>query len=205
MNSGPAATGKYQLVDEKMKLPLPTNPNDKLRQYANFRKDLVNAFSMFDSVGDALDELWALQMKTGSSINEHIAKFKLLAAAAKIDPKHTLTIELFKETLQPALQTWMMNLVMPLNNLDNWYTWAMKLDHQYDKSWWAVDRTKKNAPKETQIRFYFPWKERDPNVMDINRLTFNKRTQLMKEGWCFKCKKTRHWANECPEGTEDKG
>ena len=66
MNSGPTTTWKYQFVDEKMKLPTLTNPNNKLGQYTNFRKDLVNAFSMFDSVGDALDELWALQIKTSS-------------------------------------------------------------------------------------------------------------------------------------------
>ena len=36
MNSGPAATWKYQFVEEKNKLPPPTNPNDKLGQYANF-------------------------------------------------------------------------------------------------------------------------------------------------------------------------
>ena len=78
MNSGPATTWKYQFIDEKLKLPPPANPNDKLRQYANFRKDLVDAFSMFDSVGDALDELQALRMKMGSSIDEHIARFKLL-------------------------------------------------------------------------------------------------------------------------------
>ena len=60
MNSRPATTWKYQFIDEKMKLPAPANSNDMLRQYANFRKDSVNAFLMFDSVGDALDELWAL-------------------------------------------------------------------------------------------------------------------------------------------------
>ena len=26
----------------------------------------------------------------------------------------------------------------------------------------------------------------------------------MKEGWCFKCRKTSHWANECSEETQDK-
>ena len=103
MNSGLAATWKYQFIDEKLKQPPPANPNDKLGQYANFRKELIDAFSMFDSVGDALDKLRALRMKTGSSINEHIARFKLLAAAAEIDPNHTLMIELFKETLIPAL------------------------------------------------------------------------------------------------------
>ena len=114
MNSGPAATWKYQFIDEKLKQPPPTNPNDELRQYANSRKELVNAFSMFDSVGDALNKLWALRMKMGSSIDEHIAKFKLLAAAAEIDPNHALTIKLFKETLVPALRTRMMRLEMPL-------------------------------------------------------------------------------------------
>ena len=78
MNSRPATTWKYQFIDEKLKQPPPANPNNKLRQYANFRKDLVSAFSMFDSVGDALDELWALRMKMGSSIDKHIARFKLL-------------------------------------------------------------------------------------------------------------------------------
>ena len=41
--------------------------------------------------------------------------------------------------------------------------------------------------------------------MDVDRLTFDEQTQLMKEGWCFKCKKTGHRANECPEETQDKG
>ena len=78
MNSGLAATWKYQFMDGKLKQPTPANPNDKLRQYANFRKDLVSAFSMFDSVGNVLDKLQALRMKMGSSIDEHIARFKLL-------------------------------------------------------------------------------------------------------------------------------
>ena len=130
-----------------MKLPPPANPNDKLRQYANFKKDLVDAFSMFDSVGDALDELRALRMKIGSSINEHIARFKLLAAAAKIDLNHALTIKLFKETLTPALRTRMMNLEMPLKTLNDWYTWAIRLDHQHHKLKQAIERTRENVSK----------------------------------------------------------
>ena len=205
MNSGPAATWKYQFIDEKLKKPPPANPNDKLGQYANFRKELIDAFSMFDSVGDALDELRALRMKMGGSIDEHIARFKLLAAAAEIDLNHALMIELFKETLISALRTRMMNLEMPLKTLDDWYTWAIRLDHQHHKLKWAIERTRENVSKKPAPRFYFPRKERDPNVMDVDQLTFDKQTQLMKEGRCFKCKKTVHRANECPEETKDKG
>ena len=205
MNSGPATTWKYQFIDKKLKLPPPPNPNDKLRQYANFRKDLVSAFSMFDSVGNALDKLRALRMKMGSSIDEHIARFKLLAAAAEINLNHALMIELFKEMLIPALRTRMMNLETPLKTLDDLYTWAIRLEYQHHKSCWAIKRTKENVSKKPAPGFYFPWKERDPNMMDVNRLTFNEWTQLMKEGWCFKCTKTSHRANECPEEIQDKG
>ena len=173
MNSGPAATWKYQFIDKKLKQPPPANPNDKLGQYANFRKELIDAFSMFDSVGDALDELQGLRMKIRSSIDEHIAKFKLLAAAAEINLNHALTIELLKETLVPALRTRMMNLETPLKTLDDWYTWAIRLDHQHHKSQRAIERTRENVSKKPAPRFYFPRKARDPNAMDVDRLTFD--------------------------------
>ena len=168
MNSGPAATWKYQFIDEKLKQPPPANPNDKLGQYANFRKELIDAFSMFNSVGNTLDKLQALRMKMGSSINEHIARFKLLAAATEIDPNHALTIKLFKEMLIPVLRTRMMNLEMPLKTLNNWYTWAIRLDHQHHKLKRAIERTRENVSKKPAPRFYFPRKERDPNAMDVD-------------------------------------
>jgi Zinc knuckle len=55
-----------------------------------------------------------------------------------------------------------------------------------------------------QQKYYFPTKERDPNAMDINRLTVDEQNKLMKEGRCFKCRKTGHWANRCPENNNDK-
>ena len=35
--------------------------------------------------------------------------------------------------------------------------------------------------------------------MDIDRLSMEERTKLMKEGRCFNCKDVGHRANECPE------
>jgi hypothetical protein len=88
---------------------------------------------MFGSVGDALDELQSLRKEKIKSIDEHIAKFKMLATKSKIDITNPLSIELFKETLPWALMLQLMKLEMPLKTIDNWYEWAATLDHQFYK------------------------------------------------------------------------
>jgi hypothetical protein len=40
--------------------------------------------------------------------------------------------------------------------------------------------------------------------MDIDRLTIEEQNRLMKEGRCFKCRNTGHWANECPKEDDKK-
>jgi hypothetical protein len=59
--------------------------------------------------------------------------------------------------------------------------------------------------KTPNRRYYFPQRERDPNTMDIDRLSINeKKTRLMKEGRCFKCINTGHQANKYPNNKEKK-
>jgi hypothetical protein len=55
MTTGSAATWKTQFIKEAYAKPALANPNARLETYTQFRKDLMEAFSMFDSVGDALD------------------------------------------------------------------------------------------------------------------------------------------------------
>ena len=64
-----------------------------------------------------------------------------------------------------------------------------------------MGRTQANLQKgkPANWRFFIPQKERDPNAMDVDAMTIDKQTHLMKEGRCFKCKKTGHWANDCPD------
>jgi hypothetical protein len=133
MTAGAASTWKAQFIDEAYNRPAPANPNDKLGTYIQFRKDLTEAFAMFDSVGDALDELRSLRKKKTESIDEHIAKFKLLAAESKIDTTNPLTIELFKETLPWGLTLQLMRLETPLKTINDWYEWVAELDHKHAK------------------------------------------------------------------------
>jgi Retrotransposon gag protein len=206
MATGSAATWKTHFIEEAYARPAPPNPNDRLGTYTQFRKDLMEAFSMFDSVGNALDELQSLKKKKNESIDEHIAKFKMLATESKINTTNPLSIGLFKETLPWALTLELMKLKTPLKTIDDWYEWAATLNHQYHKVNRAIEQTRGNSGKERtpQRKYYFPRKERDPNAMDVDRLTVDERNKLMKEGRCFKCRNTGHQANEYPEDDNDK-
>jgi hypothetical protein len=129
MTTGSAATWKTQFIKKAYAKPAPANPNARLGTYTQFRKDLTEAFSMFDSVRDALDELRSLRKKKTESIDEHIAKFKMLAAKSKINTTNPLSIELFKETLPWALTLQLMRLETPLKTIANWYEWVASLNH----------------------------------------------------------------------------
>jgi hypothetical protein len=206
MTTGAAATWKAQFIDDTYTKPIPANLNDRLGTYTQFRKDLTEAFSMFDSVGDALDELRSLKKKKTESIDKYIVKFKMLAAKSKIDTTNPLSIELFKETLPWALTLELIKLETLLKTINNWYEWAVTLDHRFHKVNRAIEKTRGNSGKERtpQQKYYFPWKEWDPNTMDIDRLMVDEHNKLMKEGRCFKCRNTGHQANKCPEDDNDK-
>jgi Ty3 transposon capsid-like protein len=129
MTTGSATTWKAQFIEEAYAKPVPANPNDRLGTYTQFRKDLIEVFSMFNSVGNALDKLQSLRKKKNESIDEHIARFKMLAAKSKIDTTNPLSIRLFKETLPWGLTLELMKLETLLKIIDNWYEWVATLDH----------------------------------------------------------------------------
>jgi hypothetical protein len=133
MATGSVATWKAQFIEEAYARPAPANPNNRLGTYAQFRKDLMEAFSMFNSVGDALDEFRSLGGKKNELIDEHIARLKMLAAKSKIDTTNPLSIELFKETLPWGLTLELMRLETPLKTIDDWYEWAATIDHWFHK------------------------------------------------------------------------
>ena len=87
----------------------------------------------------------------------------------------------------------------PPVTLQEWYDKVNTFHGNWRKTQRVLGRgkptkTKKEMPKKT---FFFP-RQQDPNAMDIDRLTTEERTQLMKEGKCFKCRKQGHLSRDCP-------
>src|SRR5271168_950358 len=195
MNKGDTASWKEQLLDDAMTWAQASNTDLNLGTYAQFKHDLQEV--PYNPPGDALERMKLLRMKKDDSIDEHIAKFRMLVSESKLDKSSPVIIDFFRETLGFPLQRRIMTLENPLKKIDDWYEWATKLDHQWRRMQRIMGRTQTNHPKTgTSNRRFFPRKERDPNTMDIDIMSVDERTKLMKEGKCFICRQTGHMAKE---------
>src|SRR5271155_3315940 len=189
MNKGDAASWKEQLLDDAMTRAQASNTDLDLGSYAQFKHDLQEAFVPYDSPGDALERMKLLRMKKDDSIDEHIAKFRMLVSESKLDKSSPAIIDFFRETLSMPLQKRILTLESPPKKLEDWYEWATKLDHQWRRMQRIMGRTQTNNPKMgTSNRQFFQRKERDPNAMDIDTMSIDKRKKLMQDGKCFCCK-----------------
>ena len=197
MNEGDAASWKEQLLEDAMTTAQVNNTELNLGSFAQFKHELQEAFAPYDSPGDALERMKSLRMKKDDSIDEHIAKFRMLVSESKLDKSSPVIIDFFRETLGFPLQRRIMTLENPPKKIDDWYEWATKLDHQWRRMQRIMGRTQTNNPKTgTSNKRFFPRKEKDPNAMDIDAMSIDERTKLMKEGKCFICRQTGHMAKE---------
>jgi hypothetical protein len=173
-----------------------------LGTYSNFHQALVNAFSEYDSPGEALDQMKNLRMKSEDSIEEHIAKFKTMLTISKLDETSAAIIDLFRETLTVPLQRRILTLETPPTTLKDWYDWATKLDYNWRKMQKIIGRSNQgNKGTPPAKKFYFQKKDekKDPNAMQVDAMTVDKRTKLMKEGRCFTCEDQGHISKDCPK------
>jgi hypothetical protein len=130
-----------------------------------------------------------------NSITEHNSKFRLLVSQTGMKDSPALT-NLCQETLPWALQSPIIRSEHLPKTLEEWYTKATNFYIGHKK---AQRLFKKRDDKLTntfgmpsvQKKFTFPEKK-DPNAMDIDRMTVDERTRLMKEEKCFRCKLFRH-------------
>ena len=89
-------------------------------------------------------------------------------------------------------------------NLADWYKWATKIHHEWQVWNCTITRSvgKSPAQKNGNGSQKFNFRPRpDPNAMDVNAMTVDKRTKLMRKGACFKCKEVGHLSQDCKKGS----
>jgi hypothetical protein len=110
--------------------------------------------------------------------------------------------DLYREMLPWGLQSPIIRSEHPPKTLEEWYTKATNFYIGYQRAQ-CLFKKRDNKPMNTtsalpaQKKFSFPEKK-DPNAMDINWMSIEEQTRLMKEGKCFRCKLFGHLSRDCP-------
>ena len=144
-------------------------------------------------------------MRQGNtSIEDHVAKFKVLLADSGVTKDSPAALDYFQKSIRVPLLKKILDRDNVPETLPEWYKKALKIDNDCHKVQWIIKRdgTKK---EEGKPRWNFR-KERDENAMDVDvimkvykTMMDEERTELMKKGLCFQCRKAGHLSWDCPE------
>jgi hypothetical protein len=198
---GDAAVWKQKFIQTKIeesKEAKTDEPNWGV--YKEFVEALKKTFQPYDEPAKALKDMKKQCLSDGSII-EHNSKFRLLVSQTGMGDSLALT-DLYRKTLPWGLQSPIIRSEHPPKTLEEWYTKATNfyVGHQRAQ---RLFKKRDNKPMTTssvlpaQKNFFFPEKK-DPNAMDINRMSIEECTRLMKEGKCFRCKLFGHLSQDCP-------
>src|SRR5271154_5132466 len=163
------------------------------------------AFLPTDAPGEARAQLRQLRQGKDTT-DEYIAQFRILSGRSGISDQAAL-IEYFMEGLNTGTLQKIFGMTTIPTTIQKWYDAASRFDSQYRRVQEILARKKgisyspqkkTNAPRYTSNTT-----TRDPNAMDIDRLTIEQRNQHMVENRCFNCHKVGHRAKDCRSLKQD--
>ena len=145
----------------------------------------------------------------GRTAEQVVTEFKQLIGQARLATRsmsdNIHLIGLFRKALNYSLtHKIIFEKVIP-RTIKDWFKKAIQFDTNWREATAIFGSNKQNENKIMSRSWYKPAEKKDPNAMDVNTLTFKERQTLMKQGKCFKCRKTGHRAADCPEEEDRKG
>jgi hypothetical protein len=156
--------------------------------YKDFIEALKKTFQPYNELAEALKDMKKLRLGDGS-ITEHNSKFRLLMSQTGMKDSPAL-MDFYRETLPWGLQSPIIRSKHPPKRLEEWYTKATNSYVRHQRAQ-CLFKKRDNKPTTTpsalpvQKKFSFPEKK-DPNAMEIDRMSIEEQTCLIKEGKCFR-------------------
>ena len=201
LNEGEAGAWKEQFIQEMFNETVTSGAAEMtFGTFLDSVKRLKESFEPHNDAANTLTQLRALKNKLGENIDEHITKFRMCLARTKLDKfdGSQATIEFFKETLPPQLLQRIYGGETIPETLTGWYKKAA-LQEQIEQDLQQAfgNTSQRNNMQYTPRKFNFQ-SRRDPNAMDIDVLTAEERSELMRKGACFRCKAQGHLSRDCP-------
>jgi Ty3 transposon capsid-like protein len=195
---GDAAVWKQQFIQTKIEESEEAKSNEpNWGTYKEFVETLKKTFQPYNKPAEVLEDMKKLRLGDGS-IMEHNSKFRFLVSQTGMKDSPAL-MNLYWETLPWGLQSPIIWSEHPPKTLEEWYTQATNFYVGHQRAQCLFRDKPVNTPSAplAQKKFFFPEKK-NPNAMDIDRMSIKERTRLMKEGKCFRCKLFGHLSQDCP-------
>ena len=171
------------------------------------------AFTDTMSLQKAKAEFQTIKME-GGDLDTYIARFERLARIAGYNLQDQLVLDWFGSGLTSGLYIAIVNGPDEPRTWTEWTRAAQKYQHKYllirSSLGLRNPRELKTRKKlQTLEQWKAAWKKptnRDPDAMDttpgrtrVRKIDADERTELMKAGKCFTCKKQGHLSRDCPQ------
>ena len=180
-------------------------PEDKT--LAKFIEDYNENFNPLDAKVRARRDLSKLVQKPGKDkdgtpndgFQDFVNDFKNLATKAQFEDKLTAVTQ-FSMGLDRQISTMILSMQNPPDTLEEWIVKAKTFHNQKLR----IDELRRGT-RFSNFRtpnYSSPRNSLDPNAMEVDTIRLKKlspqeRTKCMKEGRCFRCRKTGHSVRNC--------